>query len=405
MHRADGFYGAQEIRARLSVNLVLFGTCADIEQMRKRCTDRRITKIELGENPKRYDMADRDAIGSINELVRSCRVQIVAFHADKTNFDRVELETGRIRCVDRCKRQIDRMMEIGGTVWSSHALRSTPALPRSYDELARYDEGTNVRVALDNFASQDTTVAERVAFLDDLDHVHAGLLLDIGHVKDPRGSNPMTRPGGPARIINLCRHRLCHLHLHGYSAGRRRPDDDPPMIDGDTMQWVEVFRTLRQIDYQGGFTFEPWLQDVASLALIERFPACLVALAQGWRCCTPGPKSGSNRGRAEDAEKEAISAIVASASFAVPCLPFSRCSTLGARPPLVFLPPAFSTYSWEPGPTDPSSDGPTRPASGSCAPCDSHPDRQRISCACTVADNRSRLRGCLVPRSRENRCR
>ena len=75
-------------------------------------------------------------------------------------------------------------------------------------------------------------VEDRVAFLDEVGHPQAGMILDIGHVRDRDGTNPMTIPGGPTRIISMCRRHLRHVHLHGFKDG---VDHYPAFAEGDTL--------------------------------------------------------------------------------------------------------------------------------------------------------------------------
>jgi sugar phosphate isomerase/epimerase len=93
-----------------------------------------------------------------------------------------------------------------------------------------------------------------MAFLDEIDHPQVGMILDIGHVRNPDGANPMALPGGPTRVLELCGRRLCHVHLHGFKDG---VDHFPPFVEGDTIQWVELFRMLRAVGYSGYMNFEP----------------------------------------------------------------------------------------------------------------------------------------------------
>jgi sugar phosphate isomerase/epimerase len=80
------------------------------------------------------------------------------------------------------------------------------------------------------------------------------MILDIGHVRNTEGINPMTVPGGPTEVLDMCKKRLCWVHLHGFKDG---VDHFPPFAEGETIQWVEIFRMLRKIGYSRNFNFEP----------------------------------------------------------------------------------------------------------------------------------------------------
>ncbi len=62
----------------------------------------------------------------------------------------------------------------------------------------------------------------------------------------------MTIPGEPTRILRSIGRRLHHIHLHDFADDK----DHHPPFEGD-IQWVEIFRGLREIDYRGAFMFEP----------------------------------------------------------------------------------------------------------------------------------------------------
>jgi sugar phosphate isomerase/epimerase len=213
-----------------------------------------ITRIELLESPEQFDMADAKSMKYVAESCRSCGIQIVAYHAHKTNFSDLETEEKRRARVDLCKRQIDTMLELGGKVWGSHARTADGILLKCYEDLARYVEGTDVSVVLENFKDEGLWVEDRVAFLDRINHPHIGIVLDVGHVRDTRGANPMTIPGGPTRVLTMCGKHLRFVHLHGFKDG---VDHFPPFARGDTMQWVELFRMLRAFNYSGNINFEP----------------------------------------------------------------------------------------------------------------------------------------------------
>jgi sugar phosphate isomerase/epimerase len=255
MKGADGFYTAGEIRSRLSVSTLAFWQYRPIGPSTLgelcRCG---LRQIELLESPEQFDMADSKSMRHIGEMCRSCGVEVVAYHAHKTSFSELDTETKRIERVDHCRRQIDTMIELGGHVWGCHAAAADPTLVRCYEDLARHVEHTEAFVAVENFIKPGLWIEDRMAFLREIPHPRVGLILDIGHVRDSEGVNPMTVPGGPKRILEACADRLVHLHLHGFVDGR---DHFPPLTEGDAIQWVELFRLLRAKGYTGLLNFEP----------------------------------------------------------------------------------------------------------------------------------------------------
>ena len=255
MSAGDGFYTVDEIRERLSISTYAFWMYRPIgEGVLQECARLGIKQIELLQSPEQFDMADSTSMRYIGEACRSCGIEIRSYHALKTNFSDIDTEADRIARVDLCRRQIDTMLELGGVLWGSHAGPVDATVFKSHEELARHVEGTPAAIAVENFSSDGVSVEDRVAFLERIDHPQVGLVLDIGHVKNGSGENPMTLPGGPTQVLELCGSRLFHLHLHGFKDGR---DHHAPLVEGDTIQWVELFQMLRAIGYSGDINFEP----------------------------------------------------------------------------------------------------------------------------------------------------
>ena len=252
----DAFYSPEELRERLSISTLVFWQYQPIGAgALEELANSGIRRIELLESPEQFDMANTDSMRLIGKTCRSFGIEIVAYHAHMTDFANLDTEEKRIARVDRCRRQIDTMLDLGGSVWGSHARGADPILLRCYEELARHVENTEALVAVENFTSPGMWVEDRVAFLEELDHPQVGMILDIGHVRNSEGVNPMTVPGGPRTVLEICADRLIHLHLHGFKNGK---DHHNPFVEGDRIQWVELFRMLRATGYRGCMNFEPW---------------------------------------------------------------------------------------------------------------------------------------------------
>lgn len=255
MDHGNGFYTVEQLRERLSISTLVFWGYRPVGQhvleQLARCGIRR---IELLESPEQFEMTDSGSMKLIGEVCRICGIQVVAYHAHMMNFADLDSEAKRIERVDRCRRQIDTMLELGGVVWGSHARASDPTLLRCYQELARHVEGTRAFITVENFSAEGMWIEDRMTFLDEINNPQVGMILDIGHVRDRDGVNPMCVPGGPTRVIEMCRRRICHVHLHGFNNGR---DHFPPCVEGDSIQWVELFRLLHAMEYSGAINFEP----------------------------------------------------------------------------------------------------------------------------------------------------
>ncbi len=79
------------------------------------------------------------------------------------------------------------------------------------------------------------------------------MVLDIGHVRNSEVINPMTLPGGPLKILDLCCANLHFLHLHGFVDR----DHYPLFAEGDRIQWTELFQKLYDPGKTGLLIFSP----------------------------------------------------------------------------------------------------------------------------------------------------
>ena len=202
----SAFYTAAEIRERLSIStLVLHRYKPLCEQSLTELVEKGIERIELIESVEQYEFSDRDSMRLVGQICRAAGVRVAAYHAHKTNLNDVDTEQRRVDWVERCKHQIDSLTELGGTLWGCHAGDTRDgAVKKSYEELARHCEGTSVVITIENFSRNGVFVEDRVRFLDELDHPKVGMILDIGHVRDGKDQNPMTRAGGPTEIVGIC---------------------------------------------------------------------------------------------------------------------------------------------------------------------------------------------------------
>ena len=278
MSERRDYYTAEEISKRLSIStLVFFGYRPFGEEALAELVREGIHRIEIDESPDQYDLSDIRSMRLVGEICRRSGVEVAAYHAYKTNFDDVDSEQSRQERVDVCRRQIDTMLELGGSFWCSHARMPEEIVEKSYRELARHIEGTAAVIAVENFNLEGLQVEDRVRFLDRLDHPQVGMILDVAHEKDAQGTNPMTVAGRASAMVNHCGRHLRHVHLQGFRDGAGH---HPPLIEGDEIQWHEIFATLAAIDYPGEFTFEPrgMLANLETLNYIGRAPERLAAL-------------------------------------------------------------------------------------------------------------------------------
>ena len=272
------FYTEEEIRNRLSISTYAFFMYRPISRaVFQELADHGIRRIELAESREQFDMADAGSMKLIGDTMRSCGIELVAYHAHETLFFDIESEKQRTARVDSCRRQIDTMLDLGGVVWGSHAQTINRMVAKCYEDLARHVEGTPAVITVENFGRQDQMVEDRMKFLNQMDHPKVGMILDIGHVLNAEGLNPMTVSGGPTEVLQMCGSRLLHIHMHGF----KDVDHYPPMVEGDRIQWLELFRTLHAVEYAGAFNFEPqgMPRHADTLEAVAAVPERIVQLA------------------------------------------------------------------------------------------------------------------------------
>lgn len=242
-----------EIKQRMSTSTIVFYEYAPLdENALNQITEAGIHKIELLESPQQFNMSDMGSMKYIFDMCRKAGIEITAYHSHFVEPTGIETGEKLEKLIDRCKRQLETLQEAGGDIWASHARSADSSVYKLYEELLKFVEGTNVKLAIENFFQTGTLVQDRLDFLRELDHPQLGLILDIGHVRE-NGINLMTLEGEPTRILHECAKKLVHLHLHGYKDGH---DHYAPRCEGDIMRWEEIFTTLKEIDYQGYFNFE-----------------------------------------------------------------------------------------------------------------------------------------------------
>ena len=271
-------YTEEEIRRRQSVSTLVWWCHRPISaETMAELFQRGLGRIELLESPEQFNLADPRSMRPLVRMIREQGLSIGAYHSQFVKFTNLETEAQVQKEIDRCKGQIETLVEAGGTVWGCHLAEWTPVAERCLLALADFVTEGEVSITVENFIRQPCWVEERVASLKRMGHPNLGMILDIGHVRDASGANPMARPGGPTEILNLCGPYLRHVHLHGFIGG---VDHFPPLAENDTIQWRELFGGLQAIDYSGWFNFEPRGPHIhpSSLEAVQEAPSRLAML-------------------------------------------------------------------------------------------------------------------------------
>jgi len=272
MTASNGFYSADDIRSRLGVSTyVIDETIPMNSESLRLIADAGISGVEIIDRREQFLEEDRATMEGIVAGCREVGLRILSFHSRSVQFHTLGVEAE----VERCRRMIDHLLDVGGNVWGTHCRIEDPETTEGYARLAEIYEGTDLSLVVENF-TQGQTIQAVIDWVDTMNHPRIGMILDVGHERTPEGEDVMTFPGESTRILNAIGPRLRHIHLHDFLDGR---DHHRPFTGG--LQRVEVFRGLRAIDYAGAFLFEPapWGETADILQSVGSVPEKIVQMA------------------------------------------------------------------------------------------------------------------------------
>lgn len=240
-------YTAEQIRSRLGISTWVLHEAASLEREGlQQIAEAGIVTLEIID--KRDDYQEEDP-STMKELLDACRefgLSITSFHSRSINYHELGVDAE----IERSKRMIDHMLDVGGRVWGTHVQIEHAETRLGYEALAKFYEGQDLKLVIENGGKQ--TIQRCIDWIDAIGHPQIGMILDVGHERNAAGQNPMTLPGDPTKILRNIGPRLHHIHLHDFANGA---DHHAPFDGG--IQWAETFRGLCETDYQGAFMFEP----------------------------------------------------------------------------------------------------------------------------------------------------
>lgn len=247
MSGAETFYTAEQIRCRLGISTwVLQGQVPLGRGALRHIAEAGVVTLEIIDEREHFQEEDPSTMKAIVAACREFGLSVTSFHSRSINYQELGLDAE----IERSKRMIDHLLDVGGKVWGTHVKIAHPETRLGYEVLAKYYEGQDLKLVIENGGRQPIQAC--IDWVDYIGHSQIGILLDVGHERNASGKNPMTIAGEPTRILRALGHRLHHIHLHDFAEGK----DHHAPFEGE-IQWVETFRGLREIDYRGAFIFEP----------------------------------------------------------------------------------------------------------------------------------------------------
>lgn len=245
-------YTAREISSRLGISMAVYQKehlgARHIAAVRAAG----ISYIELTMIPQRFDLTDRK---QVSEILRECqrqKVTIVSVHGNlQLKYNDPDDEKRRSAAAHLLD-EIRFAEEAGAGILVAH-FGTNDQSRKTVMELLEKTKDLRVRLTVENMRG---SLKPYAAFVDKIGSKRFGLTVDIGHIRDADGVNPMVKKGRAGKVFSQGGRRVWHLHLHDTFDLKTKPDHRPPMHRDGIIEWGEVFTALKAIDYKGVFLFE-----------------------------------------------------------------------------------------------------------------------------------------------------
>lgn len=245
-------YTAREIAARLGISMAVY--------QKERLGARHIaairaagiSRIELVMMPPRFDLHDR---AQVSEVLRECRrqkVTVVSVHGNlQRKYNDSDDEKRRVAAAHLLD-EIRFAEEAGAGILVAH-FGTNDQSRKTVTELLDQTKDLRIRLTVENMRG---SLKPYAAFVDKIGSDRFGMTVDIGHIRDADGVNPLVKHGRAGEVFAQGGRRVWHLHLHDTFRLKTKPDHRPPMHSEGIIEWGEVFAALKVNKYRGVFLFE-----------------------------------------------------------------------------------------------------------------------------------------------------
>lgn len=214
-----------------------------------------------------YDYRDRAQLAEIAAECARQGVAIVSVHGPNVPYAS-EYEAVRRAAAEEAIASARAAEELGASVFIGHFDVNDRSERTVCDMLAALDD---CRIKLSTENGQD--LRDYAAFVDRIGSDRLGMVVDIGHTRDPDGVNPFVKKGRAREALHACGRRLIHVHLHDFADA-----DHYPPFDGG-IEWGDVFLGLGDIAYGGHYLFEVFsrISPEDTLRKVDGFPDAFAA--------------------------------------------------------------------------------------------------------------------------------
>jgi sugar phosphate isomerase/epimerase len=245
-------YTSRQIAARLGISMAVYSKERIEARHIAAIRAAGIRRIELVMLPRTFDLHDRT---QVSEVLRECgrqKVTIVSVHGNlQLKYDDPD-EDKRRAAAAHLLEEIRFAEEAGAGILVAHFGTNDQSY-KTVTELLDQTKDLRIRLTVENMRGGLKPYA---TFVDKIGSSRFGLTVDIGHLRDPDGVNPMVKQGRAREVLALGGRRVWHLHLHDTFRLKTKPDHRPPMHPDGIVEWGDVFSALKAIGYKGLFLFE-----------------------------------------------------------------------------------------------------------------------------------------------------
>jgi sugar phosphate isomerase/epimerase len=245
-------YAAWEIAARLGISMAVY--------QKERLGARHVAAvraagiscIELLMMPQTFDLHDH---AQVSEVLRECRrqkVTVVSVHGNLQRKYNDPDDEKRRAAVAQLLDEVRFAEQAGAGILVAH-FGTNDHSRKTVTELLEKTRDLRVRLTVENMRG---SLRPYAAFVDKIGSNRFGMTVDIGHIRDADGVNPLVKQGRAGKVFAQGGRRVWHLHLHETFDLKTKPDHRPPMHPDGIIEWSEVFAALKAINYRGVFLFE-----------------------------------------------------------------------------------------------------------------------------------------------------
>ncbi|MEE8428881.1 MAG: TIM barrel protein, partial [Gammaproteobacteria bacterium] len=218
-------YTAQEIAARLGISMAVY--------QKERLGARHIAairaaginRIELIMMPPRFDLHNR---AQVTEVLRECRrqkVTVVSVHGNLQRKYNDPDDENRRAAATHLLEEIRFAEEAGAGILLAH-FGTNDQSRKTVTELLEKTKDLRIRLTVENMRG---SLRPYAAFVDKIGSKRFGMTVDIGHIRDADGVNPLVKRGRASEVFAQGGRRVWHLHLHETFGLKTKPDHRPPM--------------------------------------------------------------------------------------------------------------------------------------------------------------------------------